>query len=163
MPTRWAARTSASGSSPTIATALAGHAPPEIVPQPGERLSKDDRRRLAEDRRPAAGRELEADDDRAGIERRTLRRQPPRVAVHGEERGPGTNQPERGVLGPEREVVAAIADDQRGDVPGRGLGLLAGHQMLAVELPEGVRRRDDVERPCPGSARRCRRPPRTTR
>ena len=71
------------------------------------------------------GRELEADDGGPGVERRPSRRQPPGVAVHGQERGAAADQPERGVEVAVREVVAAVADDHRRDVRRGGLGLFA--------------------------------------
>ena len=103
-PTRWAAATSAFGSSPTIANADRGSRSPRSAREPRDRLAEDDRRRLAERPRAPAGRVLEADHEGAGVEGDPARRQPPRDcgASRGarRRRGPaGTRRPCSGTTG----------------------------------------------------------------
>ena len=160
-PTRWAAATSARGSSPTIAKADRGQPLAEVRGQPGDRLAEDDRRRLAERLRPTAR-------SRTRARRRTppassvspLRRQPPRIAMHREQLGAAADQPERDVHVPVRQVVAGVADDDRRDRPGAaGVGLVGGRRS---RWPSNSRRAsvggEHEQRPPRVTAPRCRRP-----
>ena len=67
--------------------------------------------------------------------------------MHREELGTAADQAERDVEVSEREVVAAIADDDRGDLAGPAASASSARQQaLAVELAERVGRGEDEER-----------------
>ena len=103
-PARCAARTSVRTSSPTIAMSARARPRADLAARsvtPREKNSG----RLADDPGAGLGRELESRDERARVERGPLRRQPPRVLVHPDERRAVTDQPEGAVDVVERHVL----------------------------------------------------------
>ena len=113
-----AAAMSARGSSPTIATSAARRREPPLPPwraassarssatacrnTTGDGLPQITARRPSANSRPAT--------QAPGVEREALRRHPPRVAMHRDERRPIRELPERDVQVGERKVVACVAD-----------------------------------------------------
>ena len=151
-PTRWAARTSASGSSPTIATDPAGTRRPRSARSPSSAWRKTTGDGLP---RTVALRPVAYSSPTTAAPASSVA--PRGVSHHGlrciaRNVGAAADQAERRVEIAIREVVAAVADDDRRDVRRAGLGLLARQQMLAVELPQRVRGRQDEQRPA-GEAR----------
>ena len=102
------------------------------------------------------GRELEPDDERAGVERRALGRQPPRVAMHAD-RAPRR----RGRAGTRGSgcryvsVLGRVADDDRRDaVASRRRASSWRQQVLAVELASARRRSARTNSGSPGKCAR---------
>ena len=81
-PTRWAAATSAAGRRRPSRRPTAARRSPRSACSPATAWRKTSADGLPRIVRPPAGRELEGGHDRAGVEGRPGRREPPRVAVH---------------------------------------------------------------------------------
>ena len=131
---------SAIGSSPTIATSLGSRrSTPRSAARPANACSNTTGDGLPQTIGRPAGRDLEARDERTRVERLATRRQPPRVAVHRHELRAAPDRPERDVHVAVAELVAAVADDDRGELTRRGsVGLVRRHERLAVELAERI-------------------------
>ena len=119
-----------------------GKAAAEIGGQARQRSPEHDRAGLAADQRPDTGRELQRGNEGAAVERRAPSREPPRVPVHGEERGAAADQAERAVHVREAQVRIAIADHDRSDPGTRLVRGFVGHEVLPLELPPAVGPRD---------------------
>ncbi len=133
----------------------------EVRRKAGQRLFEDDRRWLATDHGRPAGRDLEARDKRTRVDRLATRRQPPRVAVHRHELRAAPDRPERDVHVAVAELVAAIADDDGGQLTRRGgVGLVRRHERLPVELAQRVGGGDHEEAAARRDGSRCMRRPR---
>ena len=101
---------------------------------------------LADDPRLDAGRELEPSDERAGVDRRAVGREPPAVLVHADQLRAVADQAERAIEVVPGRGLGRIADD---DGRGAGVGLrrlFVAEEALALELRSGVVRGQDVER-----------------
>ena len=75
--------------------------------------------------------------------------------MHRHELGPAADGPKGDIHVAVRELITAVADDDRADGPRReGIGLVGGEEPLTGELAERVGGRDDEQRPAAVVGRR---------